>query len=240
MAPRLYDYFERALSWHYLNGIGADLWGTLGATGDDAYAAVKESVRQRLVNRCKDEALPWIAQTFHLGYPARLTVAQVRGYLTDPWTHWENAGTRDRLLDELGVLGYLNCQIITYRDLVDAGSPDTVFGGKESFFYVIIKKPNPWAPSGKWGLPPLGSGALWGAAPFTWGSTASWSEIEEIRRVIEKWKPATTSCRFIEAWLEVTIFGNPLTVVRWPVHEPWEQAQNGAYRSFYNYAFDRE
>ena len=105
---------------------------------------------------------------------------------------------------------------------------------------MIIKKPNPWDIAGKWGLPPMGDGALWGSAPFRWGTTAKPEEIDELRRVIAKWKPAATSCRFIELVLRTNIFGIPTHTIRLPVHEPWEQQSNGAYREFYNYSYSQE
>ena len=89
----VFSFFERKLSWHYLTDGGADLFGVLAAQLDDAYVATKHAVRQRFLNLCLDEALPYIAQNYNLDYPARFTPARARTYIGDPWEHWSDAGT---------------------------------------------------------------------------------------------------------------------------------------------------
>lgn len=227
----LYGYFRDQLPGDYLAGAGEALWRGLGDPLDVLVLAAKDAVRARLPRLGPVEALPHLAANYDLDYPARLSVAEVRGYLADPWSKWRAAGTRRRLLEEIALLGYPQAQIVAYRDLVDAGQPPTVFGGISSFWYLVIKKPNPWQPPGKWGA----DGTWRGGAK--WGSTATWQEIQAIRRVIAKWKPAASSCRFIEAWLQVSLFGLPTRIVRWPVHEDWEQSPGGGYPNFYNTSF---
>lgn len=152
-----------------------------------------------------------------------------------------------RLVEEIKWLGYENVTKLPYRYLVDVvgADPLTTFGGMSSFFYVLIKPPLvfPWIPGAKWGPPPVGSGILWGQqAPVKlWGMQGAevW-QIDEIRRVIAKWKPAASSCRFIEVWLTMDIFGGPLEVRRFPVHEDWERDSGGHARDFYNYSYSQE
>lgn len=241
----LYDFFERKLTWHYLVGNGESFFRTLGTQADEAYTAVKDAVKQRFLTRCADEAIPYIAQTFNLDYPARYTATQARNYIGDPFLHWEDAGSRARLITEIKALGYVNVEIFTYRDLVDTygADPVTTFGGYTSFFYVLIRPPFPfaWDVAGKWGPPPVGSGALWGSAPFLWGisGAAPW-QFDELRRVIRKWTPAAARCCFIEVWLRVSIFGVPLEIRRFPVRWDWELDGNGAGRDFYNSRYDKE
>ena len=55
-----------------------------------------------------------------------------------------------------------------------------------------------------------------------------------LKRVIQKWKPAASSCRYIEAWLRVDLFGNPLEIVRFPVWEDWELDASGNARDYFN------
>jgi len=221
------------LSWHYLEQAGAPLWESIGEMADEASAWLRLALRTRFPSVAPSDALAEIAYNQNLEPPVGAMGGDdaVRAYLADPWSKWEKAGTRQRMLDELALLGYPNCEIVTWRDLVDRGQPPTVFGGFESFFYVIIKKPNPWTVPGKWG-----DGAKWGGGS-KWGSTATWAEIQAIRRVIQKWKPAATSCRFIEAWLVVSLFGLPTRWTRWPVNEWWERTPSGAYPNFYNYSY---
>lgn len=242
---RIFDFFERKLSWHYLNGTwGAGLFRTLADACDATFASSKDAVRQRLLSKCTDEALPYLGQNFNLDWPARFTAQQIRDYIGSPWDHWENAGSAPRLVAELTALGH-NPSVISYRSLVDiiGTDPNTTFGGYSSFFYVILRAPFPfpWDVAGRWGPPPVGSGALWGSAPFLWGiSGAQVWQLDEVRRTIAKWKPAGSSCRFIEVWLKVDIFGVPTEVRRFPVHEQWELQSNGAAREFYNYSYSQE
>lgn len=92
-SPRFIDYFSRKLSWHYLALLGEDFFAVLGAALDTTFATVDEAVKQRLLDKAKDEALPFLAQNFNLEYPERFSIAKVRAYLASPWTHWEDAGT---------------------------------------------------------------------------------------------------------------------------------------------------
>lgn len=88
------DLFQRKLSWHYLNGIWGDgLWGLLADVLDDGLASAKQGVKQRFLEPCLDEALPYLAQTFGLTYPARFNPGTVRAYIGNVWTHWEDAGS---------------------------------------------------------------------------------------------------------------------------------------------------
>lgn len=237
---RTFDFFERRLSWHHTVGNGKSFWQAIGDLFDGILASSKDAVRQRLLTKSTDEALPCIGQNFNLDYPARFTAAQARSYIGSPWTHWENAGSRPRMVAELEALGYKNPGVVTYRDLVDVigTDPTTTFGAMSSFFYVVLRPPFPfaWTLPGKWG-----DGAKWGEAPYLWGiGGAEVWQLDEVKRVIRKWKPAATSCRFIEIWLSVNIFGVPTRVVHIPVHEDWEYATNGAAREFYNYSYSQE
>lgn len=152
-----------------------------------------------------------------------------------------------RLRKEIIELGYGSVEYWTYRRLVDEAGADplTTFGGISSFFYILLKPPLafPWVKGSLWGPPPVGSGILWGqqAPPKLWGLDQAFVwHIDELRRVIRKWKPASKSCRFIEVWLAVDLFGNPLEVRRFPVHEQWEFRPDGAAPDFYNNSYSQE
>lgn len=224
------EIFRETLSWHYLAGAGEQFFQVLGQHYDQLHLAAKEALEARFPLRAHPEALPEIGANYNLDWPERFTTQQVRSYISDPWTIWDNAGSKGRMVEEIQRLGYPSVGITTYRDLVDSGLPPaTTFGGISSFFFVTVGKPNPWDLPGTWG-----GGARWGSAPYTWGSTARVQEIDEIRRVIRKWKPAASSCRFILAVLRVNIFGTPTHWISWPTREPWEV------RAFYNSTYDKE
>lgn len=196
---------------------------------DELVDRLAGSILARSSDRAPDDALEAVGGNFYLSRALHDTAATFRAYLRRPFTRWRKAATPQGMREELAHLGYASTEIISYRDLVDGGLPGTVFGGVGSFWFLRINKPNSWGPPGHWG-----DGSRWGAAPYTWGSSATAQEIDEIRRVIAKWKPASTSCRFIEAVLEVDMFGAATKVVRWPVREPWELDARGAAKDYYN------
>lgn len=232
----LYDYYREALSWHYLVKSGEGLWRAISDAQDELVGALRQAAKVGFARLAPADALPEIGRTFNLDFPARIATDLVRDYLADPWEHWRNAGSKGRMVAELNFLGYANVEVVSYRDLVDTyGKPDTVFGGFSSFWYLIIKKPNPWQRSGPWNQ---GNNTRWNqVAAYTWNSTATASEIREIKQTIAKWKPAASSCRFIEVWLEVNLFGAPVKIVRWPIWEPWEIDSNGGAANFYNFGY---
>lgn len=67
--------------------------------------------------------------------------------------------------------------------------------------WVIINSTiGPWAPDGVWGDPgDFGDGG-------TWGSTATLGEVAQIRRIVDKWKPAHITCMNIIVTFDATDF----------------------------------
>lgn len=97
MPARFLDFFQRKLSWHYVTSLGESFFDTLAVELDTLIDAAKEGIKQRFLDKCKDDALPHIAENYNLEYPARFDATRARAYLDDggggPWTHWEDAGT---------------------------------------------------------------------------------------------------------------------------------------------------
>lgn len=58
-----------------------------------------------------------------------------------------------------------------------------------SRFWVIIYPGTRWSHSATWG-----SGQLWGDTEKTWGTTATPSEVAQVRGIVADWKPAGTRC----------------------------------------------
>lgn len=56
-------------------------------------------------------------------------------------------------------------------------------------FWVIIYPGTRWSHSATWG-----SGQLWGDIEKTWGTTATPSEVAQVRQIVTEWKPAGTRC----------------------------------------------
>lgn len=220
---------DGTLSWHYFLGTGLGVWAGVAGRIDDLVVRARTAVLSRQPRVAPADALPYIAENRNLDHPARFTVDQVRDYLASAWALWRKAGTRTRMLDELGNLGLNDCEIVSWRDLADAGQPQA-FGGDFSCWFLRIKQPNPWRPVAKWD-----SGVLWDQPQLWWDAGRHDPELwAAILRVIAKWKPAASSCRFVEIVLRVDIFGNPTEVARAPIHEWWELDARGNAPNYYN------
>jgi len=165
--------------------------------------------------------------------------ARYRAYLRAPLDRWHTFGTRRGLLGELLHLGYPNAEIVSWRDLVDAGAgpPNVVFGGHVNFFFVALYQPNPFSSLlARWN----DGVSRWGDGVTTWGSgNNSANRIAEITRVIAMVKPAHTSCRHVVAFLDSASGLNAQKLpmgnyIVFPQNEPWERIRPSyAFNPFY-------
>lgn len=202
-------------------------WGSML---DDLAQRARDSARAALVDLCEEDALGAHGVARDLPRARGEALPAYRAYLQSRFTRSRGAGTDEELLVQLARLGYPACEVVSWIDLALAGNPGA-FGGYTSFWYLIIRKPNPWVPGEKWGARVAkyqDRKTMWGLA----GGTPA--DLDEIRRIVRKWGPAGGSCRFIEIVLAQDLFGNPLKKVRVPVYEPWQRQSNGAYFDLYN------
>lgn len=202
--------------------------GVLHQQMDDLVLRMKWSIGARLVEKAPDDALASVGGNCNLPKPRTLTAAAYRSYLRRPFERWYDSGTPAGLAREIAALGYPRVEVHDWRTLADAGNPGA-FGGNWSCFFVRIRHPHSWKWPGAWDGP-----AKWDQETWTWDSSATLPEIDEIRETIRRFKPAHMTCRFIEVYLQEDLFGNPLQFVRWPMHEDWERAANGGFPDFYN------
>jgi len=64
-------------------------------------------------------------------------------------------------------------------------------------FWVVLYPPTTlWTQTPAWGDPALWGGA-WGTDGYTWGSTATPSQVAAVRSIVRDWKPAGTRCEYI-------------------------------------------
>ena len=231
------------------------LLDAMAAPRDEVVDRLDGGLQARMVEKAPVDALVQIGATCALARASADTDDSFRQYLRDPFARWYAAGTEAGMLAELAHLGLSNCQVWSYRRLVDAGAdPATTFGGIASFFFVYVGKPNPFGAaaatyndnSTRW----LGGGL--------WGMDGAIDRLDEIRRVVSEWKPAHTSCRFLLIDLDGTgavqsalwgvpdwgafnwglaIVGNTQAI---PIHEPWEYGESGSAPEFYNYSYSVE
>jgi hypothetical protein len=162
------------------------------------------------------------------------------------WEAWEQSGAEQEMLIQLGRLGYANPLVVTYSKLWDAGRTGAFGGptGFPSFWFLVLPWPIPrliqmtvrWGDGSKWGQVPRGP--MWG------GGGLVPQDIEAVRQVIFKWKPAHTSCRFILCALGPSFKLNPDytwsgAAITYPVNEWWEFDGRGRVRPFYNQSPDK-
>lgn len=186
------------------------------------------------------DALDYLGENYGgLARALRDDDASYRAYLRNPLTRWSWFGTRVGLLGELAHLGYTSAQVVTWRDLVDAGAGagNVVFGGNETFFYLVLFAPNiltsrlaRWKTSqDRW----KSTGAVWA------GSVGRAQHVAELRRVVAQVKPAHTSCRFVAVFSD-TVSGLDAQLlptgnyVTYPCNEQWERIRPSyAYNAYY-------
>lgn len=217
------------LPWHFRAGAGEPLFRGIAEVVDAAAERLRLAWRCRLVSQAPLDALGLLSDHRNLDYPSAMAAPQIRLRLADPWALWEQAGGRQRLLDELGVFGLAFCEVVSWRDLLNQGIP-AAFGGDSSCWYLIVRQPHPWKPAALWD-----GGAAWDQQGVTW-DLSNFDPIfwGGILRVLAKWGPAAASCRFVEVWLKVDIFGSPTEITRIPIYEDWELDANGDARNYYN------
>lgn len=215
------------LSWHYWNsGGGAALIEGFAVTADTLSARFRDALRTRFPSVAPADALPEIAATYNLEPPADLmTTAALRSYLADPWAKWAKAGTRGRIIEELallGLTGLTTASIVTWRNLADGGNPGA-FGGDSSCWYLELGTTHPFVDAVAWD-----GGALWDAGErWDFDDPTGQDLLPRIERVIRKWKPASSSCRFIR----MTLPSGDVAVR--PLFEDWEIV-NGVAAPYYS------
>lgn len=200
----------------------------LGERLDALALRFEHARRASFLEDAPDDALDHIAESSSLLRVRLDTAATFRAYLRRRWRIWEEAARRERLLDEINRLGYPNALVVTWADLAEAGNPGAFGGIFTTFFYVVIKPPHRFGPAKLWD-----GGLQWDDGSL-WDIQGDPQDLEDIKRAIRKWKPASSSCRYIEIWLRVGLFGLPTELVRVPMWEPWEYDRDGQASDLYN------
>lgn len=201
------------------------------------------AIEARCVELCPNDALDPIGSTCGLERAPAESDDSYRAYLRDPFARWHTSGTLPGIVAELAHVG-LTAEVWSYWDLVDLGvDPAVAFGGISSFFFVYLPYYAPFADPKIW----KGGAFLGGdwAGLSYWGVSDVYELLPAATRAVERWKDASTSCRFIAIARDnsgaVTDAGFTGSVEIIPMMEPWEIGSNGAQmREFYNYSYLRE
>ena len=195
-----------------------------GQVGDEVRDNAGFGVAEAMINECTADALPFHLRNSNLQVIAGETSATQRAVLDRRWLTWREGGGYTGMLNALTRIGYPDAIIWSTLDLKIAAVMNP-FNNYSNFFYVRVNQPNIWNPGNLYNGGALyDGGGLWGLS----GGTPE--DLELLIYTIQKWKPFTHTCRFVE--IEISD-GSIITI---PMHEPWEKQPNGAYQNYYNHS----
>ena len=218
------SYLEALLPPWLARPRGKRFWLAFGAVADQLRDDAAFAVAEGMLEECTDDALPAHGRNSNLPRARSETWAHFRAYLRTRWTVWRASGSLDGMEAAIARLGFRGTAISTL-DLTLAGEVNP-FGNYTGFFYVRIDYPSGfstfiWDGSTNWA-----DGHLWGVIEPYVGA------IDDLRAVIRKFKPAHTSCRYIEIRLGGGMSPPAITIPMW---EDWERDPvTGGYPDFYN------
>lgn len=186
-----------ALSPPWLRGVRAsELWETLGLSLDAMADASREAVKARFPTLAPVDALGAIGADRLLERYSVQGDAEWRAWVVAAWDLWTYAGTTNAVERALHEAGFANA---TVHWALGSAPPDYVGswppGGdlaNWSRFWIWLAEPWPFS----WEAVRWGDGHKWGTG-WTWGSTATVAEINYVRSIARKWKPAHTVCEGI-------------------------------------------
>jgi hypothetical protein len=198
------------------------VYSMVGLPLDEIIEACDQATKARFPELAPDDALPHIGRDRvirrgplepSLSYRTRLLL----------WLEaWKGAGVGRALLDQIA--GYLTPQktrirIWTQTGLIYTREASGVFSMTRvaagvwdwdgltslwSRFWLIIDSIDgvPWSRDGTWN-----DGERWGdTSKGTWGSTATFDEVQSIRAIVDDWKPAASVCEHIIVSFDVDAF----------------------------------
>ena len=226
------DYFQSILPPWLAKGplvrIGAKLYqrtvAGFGQIGDEVRDDMAFASREGMLEECTADALPHHLRNSNLQVVAGETAAEQLAVLRRRWLTWRESGGYEGMLNALTRIGYPDAVIKSTLDLKIDGEMNP-FANLRNFFYVRVSQPNIWTVGKLYdGGAEYDDGSLWGLGG---GGPA---DIALLIFTIQKFKPFTHSCRFVQ------IERTDGKVIAIPMHEPWERQANGAYRQYYNHS----
>jgi hypothetical protein len=220
-----------------------DPWGegwqrVLGQAMDRALDRVTQARRARWPGYCPSDGLLYLSKERGLervrlmGKNGQLEAEDDhRIDLIGAWDTWAQAGSAQSHLDAFDKCALKN--VFVFRRHEWSTPPPTLNAYLNNFqsnvwaqFDVMVDKPHPWAPV-FWG-----GGQLWGGVDWTWGSNATYEDIQQLKRQLWRFRSGhetptwivvnTTTGRLWGAWNwgDGGIWGGVGEPVRWLVGEP--------------------
>lgn len=229
------------------------LFDTAGILTDNLNSASIDSVQDSFIQDAPSDVLPHLGNNFNIPRPPGMSDATYRNKLEHQWDYWLTSGTPARLITEIQSYGYPNVSIIpewiesppgTWTKSLPITDPNRFMDvpldpggvGWWSNFWIIINQPHPFTQR-LWGTPASGT---WGTGgpdgSYLWGGVAGdQNALKALVDIIQKLKPAWTSCRGIVFgltgfitwgsfnWNDGTHWGVPMgTYAVYYIRENWE------------------
>lgn len=250
--PIIRDYLYKLLPPWLAGPRGKAFQQAFGDVGDGFRDDTAFGVKESMLEECTTDALDFHAKNTGIRRVLNESTPQLLSVLRNRWNFWHESGSTTSIEYHLGRLGFDDVTVTSQLDLL-LGSVRNPFGNIQGFFYVMIRVPDllyaRWA-----------SGVLWeppeGPNLINWGIGNDLAKkIEEAKYLIQKFKPAATSCRFIvigdttlrreTLWGEKDwgdfFWGLPGFLGNYtifPMWEAWEfNVATQTYPPFYNYSF---
>jgi len=187
------------------------VYAFIGIPLDVIAEAATQALEARFPERCPEDALAYHGRDRGIVRGPLEPAASYRARLLLWIEAWRGAGVGKAMLDQIaGFLTPNACRlrVWTQGGVVYTREADGTFTVDRavnpwdwdnrpelwSRFWLLIYSINgiPWARDGLWG-----DGGEWGTPEVTWGSSATVSEVESIRGIVDQWKPAAALCENI-------------------------------------------
>jgi hypothetical protein len=187
------------------------VYSFIGIPLDTIAESATQALEARFPERCPEDALPYHGRDRGIVRGPHEPSASYRKRLILWLEAWRGAGVGKAMLDQ--VAGFLaphatRIRLWTQVGVVYTLEADGSFRVERAVnawnwdqrpelwarFWLLIYSANdtPWSRDGLWG-----DGGTWGTPEVSWGSTATVSEAETIRGIVDQWKPAAALCEHI-------------------------------------------
>jgi hypothetical protein len=163
---------------------GDEFWrrlhSVLGVLHNTYAEGATQATRARFIAEAPADALDYIAEERGIERGALETLAQFRERLEQSFEAYQYAGTEKAIKDQLAAVGYSG--VVIYED--SDWTWDSSAGTNWWRFWVVFPEGTllTTAPPAYWGSGTFGT--------FAWGGSITIAQYQQIRRIVDKWKPA--------------------------------------------------
>lgn len=96
---------------------------------DQIITDAKTALNQMRIDTCDNSALDYHRRSSSLLAGKNESFVELRKYLKDRWAIWKLSGARNNIIRDLGRIGYKNCKVWSWLDLIYSGATRAFGGG---------------------------------------------------------------------------------------------------------------